>query len=198
MRLNEIRDNPGAAKCRKRVGRGIGSGTGKTAARGQKGQKSRSGGSVKAGFEGGQMPLYRRLPKRGFKNPGRKEFAEINLGALQKAVDAGKLDAKGEIDEAALGAAGFFKGRNDGVRLLARGDLSAKLTLKITGASKTAVAAVEKAGGTVTLTGVEKAPAADTDAGAGAAKASEATAETKKTSKARSKSDAGGDEAPPK
>jgi large subunit ribosomal protein L15 len=198
MRLNEIRDNPGAAKCRKRVGRGIGSGTGKTAARGQKGQKSRSGGSVKAGFEGGQMPLYRRLPKRGFKNPGRKEFAEINLGALQKAVDAGKLDAKGEIDEAALGAAGFFKGRNDGVRLLARGDLSAKLTLKITGASKTAVAAVEKAGGTVTLTGVEKAPAADADAGAGAAKASEATAETKKTSKARSKSDAGGDEAPPK
>ncbi len=199
MRLNEIRDNPGAAKGRKRVGRGIGSGTGKTAARGQKGQKSRSGGSVKVGFEGGQMPLYRRLPKRGFKNPGRKEFAEINLGALQKAVDAGKLDATGEIDEAALGAAGFFKGRNDGVRLLARGEVSAKLKLKISGASKAAVAAVEKAGGTVTLTGVDKAPAADADATAGAAKkTSEAKSGTKKTSKAKTKSDAGGDEAPPK
>ncbi len=159
MRLNEIRDNPGATKTRKRVGRGMGSGTGKTAARGQKGQKSRSGGAVRVGFEGGQMPLYRRLPKRGFKNPSRKEFAEINLGALQKAVDAGKIDANGEIDETALGAAGLFKRRRDGVRLLGNGELSAKLTLKVTGASKAAIAGVEKAGGSVTVTGAEAAPA---------------------------------------
>ncbi len=180
MRLNEIRDNPGATKNRKRVGRGIGSGTGKTSGRGQKGQKSRSGGSVRVGFEGGQMPLYRRLPKRGFKNPSRKEFAEISLGALQKAVDAGKLDATGEIDEATLGAAGLFKRRRDGVRLLANGGLSVKMTLKITGASKAAVAAVEKAGGTVTVTGVKKARAAEadsaknpeTDSGAGGGEAS--------------------------
>jgi large subunit ribosomal protein L15 len=168
MRLNEIRDNPGATKSRKRVGRGIGSGTGKTAGRGQKGQKSRSGGAMRVGFEGGQMPLYRRLPKRGFKNPSRREFAEINVGALQKAVDAGKLDTGGEIDEAALGAAGLFKRRRDGVRLLGSGELSAKLTLKVTGASRSAIAAVEKAGGGVTVTGAAKAPAgaADSDASA--------------------------------
>lgn len=163
MRLNEIRDNPGAAKDRKRVGRGMGSGTGKTSARGQKGQKSRSGGAVRVGFEGGQMPLYRRLPKRGFKNPSRKEFAEINLSDLQKAVDAGKLDAKGEIDEAALGAAGLFKKRRDGVRLLGNGTLSAKLVLKVSGASKTAVAAVEKAGGSVTVTIAKETPASKTE-----------------------------------
>jgi len=161
MNLNEIRDNPGATKIRKRVGRGMGSGTGKTAARGQKGQKSRSGGAIPVGFEGGQMPLYRRLPKRGFKNPSRKEFAEINLDVLQKAVDAGKLDVKGEIDEAALGAAGLFKRRGDGVRLLGNGELSAKLTLKVTGASKSAIAAVEKAGGSVTVTFAKEAPAVE-------------------------------------
>ncbi len=162
MRLNEIRDNPGATKDRKRVGRGMGSGTGKTSARGQKGQKSRSGGSVPVGFEGGQMPLYRRLPKRGFKNPSRKEFAEIGLGALQKAVDAGKLDAKGDIDEAALGAAGLYKRRRDGVRLLGNGEVSAKLKLTVTGATKTAIAAIEKAGGSVTVTDAKDAPAAET------------------------------------
>ncbi len=186
MRLNEIRDNPGATKTRKRVGRGMGSGTGKTAARGQKGQKSRSGGAVRVGFEGGQMPLYRRLPKRGFKNPSRKEFAEINLGALQKAVDAGKLDAAGEIDEAALGAAGLFKRRRDGVRLLGNGALSAKLTLKVTGASKTAVAAVEKAGGSVTVTGATEAPAPEPKSAKSENKAdSDKSVKTEKSAKAK-------------
>jgi large subunit ribosomal protein L15 len=152
MKLNELRDNPGAAKPRKRVARGPGSGKGKTAGRGVKGQKSRSGVAINA-FEGGQMPLYQRLPKRGFNQPNRKEFAVINLGLLQKFIDAGKLDAKTEINEDTLVASGLVRRRRDGVRLLAKGELSARVTLSVTGASKAAVEAVEKAGGTLTLTG---------------------------------------------
>jgi large subunit ribosomal protein L15 len=151
MRLNEIRDNPGARSPRKRVGRGIGSGTGKTAGKGHKGQKARSGGSSPPGFEGGQMPLYRRLPKRGFHNPFRKEYVEVNLGALQQAIDRNRIDPSAPVDEAALQAAGMFRRRRDGVRLLAKGSLSAAVTVHITGASKAAVAAVESAGGRVVL-----------------------------------------------
>lgn len=151
MRLNEIRDNPGARSPRKRVGRGIGSGTGKTAGKGHKGQKARSGAPARAGFEGGQMPLYRRLPKRGFHNPSRKEFAEVNVGALQRAIDNKRLDPSAPLDEAGLQAAGLFRRRHDGVRLLANGTLTAKVTLRVTGASKAAVAAVEKAGGSVEI-----------------------------------------------
>jgi len=150
MNLNEIRDNTGSVKNRKRVGRGIGSGTGKTAGRGVKGQKSRSGVSL-VGFEGGQMPLYRRLPKRGFNNIFAKTFAIFNIGDLQKAVDAKKLDAKTVINEASLREAGMLKGRYDGVRILARGDVKAKLNIEAAGASKTAVAALEKAGGKITI-----------------------------------------------
>jgi len=149
MKLNELRDNPGATKNRKRVGRGIGSGTGKTAGRGHKGQKSRSGVSL-LGFEGGQMPLYRRLPKRGFKNPFSKDFAEINLGKLQDAIDAGKIDAKKNIDGAMLLEAGLIGKSKHGVKLLAKGDFKAKVTIEVSGASRAAVAAVEKAGGKVT------------------------------------------------
>jgi large subunit ribosomal protein L15 len=148
MKLNEIRDNDGARKGRVRVGRGIGSGLGKTAGRGQKGQKSRSGVSIK-GFEGGQMPLHMRLPKRGFNNIFAKDFAEVNLGMIQKLVDAKKLDGKGTIDHDALKAAGVARGGKDGVRLLGKGELTAKLTFKVAGASKGAIAAVEKAGGSV-------------------------------------------------
>lgn len=151
MKLNELRDNPGATKNRKRVGRGIGSGTGKTAGRGHKGQKSRSGVSL-LGFEGGQMPLYRRLPKRGFKNPFSKDFSEINLGKLQEAVDGGKVDGKKNIDAAVLLAAGLVGKSKDGVKLLGNGELKAKLNIEVAGASKAAIAAVEKAGGKVTLT----------------------------------------------
>jgi large subunit ribosomal protein L15 len=150
MRLNEIRDNPGARKLRKRVGRGIASGKGKTAGRGHNGQKSRSGVSL-LGFEGGQMPLYRRLPKRGFKNPFSKDFAEFNIGALQKAVDAGKVDSKKPVSGESLLEARLVKKSRDGVKLLANGDLSAKLDIHVAHASKAAIAAVEKAGGSVTL-----------------------------------------------
>lgn len=159
MKLNELRDNPGAVRNRKRVGRGIGSGTGKTSGRGVKGQKARSGVSVQS-FEGGQMPLYRRLPKRGFHNPFGKEFAELNLGALQKAIDEGKIDAKKPIDEAALKTAGLVgkKGR-DGVRLLGKGELTAKVTISVAGASASAKEAVAKVGGEIVLpTPKEKAP----------------------------------------
>lgn len=148
MRLNEIRDNAGATKNRKRVGRGIGSGTGKTAAKGQKGQKSRSGVSL-LGFEGGQMPLYRRLPKRGFNNPFSKDFAELTTGKLQKAIDAGHVDAKSAITATELLAAGVVRKSKDGVRLLNKGELSAKVNLDIAHASKGAIEAVEKVGGTV-------------------------------------------------
>ena len=148
MKLNDIRDNPGARKERMRVGRGIGSGKGKTGGRGQKGQKSRSGVAIK-GFEGGQMPLHMRLPKRGFNNIFAKDFAIVNLGMVQKLVDAKKLDAKAVIDHAALKAAGLARGGKDGVRLLGKGELTAKVAFKVAGASKGAIEAVEKAGGSV-------------------------------------------------
>lgn len=149
MKLNELRDNEGATKNRIRVGRGIGSGKGKTCGRGQKGQKSRSGVAAN-GFEGGQMPIYRRLPKRGFKNPFAKEFAVVNLDTIQKAVDAGKLNAAA-IDVAALMNAGVISKELDGVRLLARGAITSSVTISVNSASKAAVAAVEKAGGKVNL-----------------------------------------------
>ena len=150
MKLNDIRDNAGARKSRMRVGRGIGSGKGKTAGRGQKGAKARSGVSI-GGFEGGQMPLHMRIPKRGFNNPFAKDYAEVNLGLVQKFIDAGKLDAKAVIDHAALKAAGLARGGKDGVRLLGKGAITAKLSFAVTGVSKGALEAVEKAGGTVTL-----------------------------------------------
>ena len=150
MKLNEINDNAGARKGRVRVGRGIGSGVGKTAGRGQKGQKSRSGVSIH-GFEGGQMPLHMRLPKRGFNKPNRAEYSEVNTGALQRAVDAGRLDAKAPVDVAALQAAGLVTQPKDGVRLLGKGVLKAKLDIHVAGVTRSARAAVEAAGGTVTL-----------------------------------------------
>src|SRR5215210_2148515 len=150
MKLNELSDNQGARKGRMRVGRGIGSGKGKTAGRGQKGAKARSGVSI-AGFEGGQMPLHMRLPKRGFNNIFARDYAEVNIGAIQKAIDAGKLDAKGTLDHDALKGAGLARGGRDGVRLLGKGELSAKLSLKVAGVSKGAREAVEKAGGSVEI-----------------------------------------------
>ena len=150
IKINELRDNPGARVGRVRVGRGIGSGLGKTAGRGQKGQKSRSGVSVK-GFEGGQMPLHMRLPKRGFNNIFAKDYAEVNLGAIQKMIDAKKLDAKGTLDHDALKAAGLARGGKDGVRLLGKGELTTKVSFKVAGASKSAIEAVEKAGGSVEI-----------------------------------------------
>ncbi|MEQ8602634.1 MAG: 50S ribosomal protein L15 [Marivibrio sp.] len=149
MKLNQLADNEGARKGRMRVGRGIGSGKGKTGGRGVKGQKSRTGVAIK-GFEGGQMPLYRRLPKRGFNNALRPDFVEVNIGRLQQAVDAKKLDAAKPVDGEALVAAGVIRRVRDGVRLLGKGELSAKLDLHVAGATKGAIAAVEKAGGTVT------------------------------------------------
>lgn len=150
MKLNDIRDNQGARVDRVRVGRGIGSGLGKTAGRGQKGQKSRSGVAIK-GFEGGQMPLHMRLPKRGFNKPNRLEFAEVNIGALQRAVDAGLIDVAATVDVAALQAAGLVNQPRDGVRLLGKGELKAKLAIAVAGVSKSARAAVEAAGGSVTV-----------------------------------------------
>ena len=173
MKLNEIRDNEGARKRRMRVGRGIGSGKGKTAGRGQKGQKSRSGVSV-YGFEGGQMPLHMRLPKRGFNNIFAKDYAEINIGAVQKAIDAGKLDSKGTLDQAALKAAGLVRGGRDGVRLLGKGELKAKLSVSVAGISKGAREAVEKAGGSVEIV-VPKNSAELAAAKKGSAKAAKAT-----------------------
>ena len=160
MKLNELRDNPGAYADRKRRGRGVGSGLGKTSGSGQKGQKSRSGVALK-GFEGGQMPIDRRLPKRGFNKPNRLSFAEVNIGRLQQAVDAKKLDAKKALDEAALVEAGVVRRRLDGVRLLGTGELKAKLEITVTGASKGAIEAVEKAGGKVTVTGAKTAKSAE-------------------------------------
>ena len=148
MKLNELRDNDGARKSKMRVGRGIGSGKGKTGGRGQKGQKSREGVSI-AGFEGGQMPLHMRLPKRGFNNIFAKDYAAVNLGAIQKAVDAGKLDAGATIDQEVLRAAGLSRGGKDGVRLLAKGEFSAKLSFLVAGVSASARTAVEAAGGSV-------------------------------------------------
>ncbi|MBL8557098.1 MAG: 50S ribosomal protein L15 [Hyphomonadaceae bacterium] len=150
-RLNEISDNPGATKGRMRVGRGVGSGKGKTCGRGVKGQKSRGGVSIN-GFEGGQMPIHMRAPKRGFNKLNRARYAEVNLGRLQKAIDAGKIDTKKDVDEAALVAAGLVRRVRDGVRLLAQGDLKTKVKVVVTGATASAIAAVEKAGGSVTVT----------------------------------------------
>ena len=150
MKLNQIADNDGARKGRMRVGRGIGSGKGKTAGRGVKGQKSRTGVAIK-GFEGGQMPLYRRLPKRGFTPPNAKSWQVVNLGSLQKVIDDKKIDASKPIDAAAMQAAGLFKNAGDGVRLLGSGELTAKIEIKVAGASASALAAVEKAGGKVEI-----------------------------------------------
>lgn len=150
MKLNDLRDNQGARKGRMRVGRGIGSGKGKTAGRGQKGAKARSGVAIN-GFEGGQMPLHMRLPKRGFNNIFAKDYAIVNLGAVQKAVDAGKIAAGASLDHAALKAAGLARGGKDGVRLLGKGELTAKLSFTVAGASKGAIEAVEKAGGSVSV-----------------------------------------------
>ncbi|KMO37147.1 50S ribosomal protein L15 [Methylobacterium variabile] len=149
MKLNEIRDNEGATKKRMRVGRGIGSGKGKTAGRGVKGQKARSGVAIK-GFEGGQMPLHRRLPKRGFNNPGAIHLNEVNVGRIQQAIDAGKLDASAPVTLEALIAAGVVSKARDGVKILGVGELTAKLTVQVSRASKSAVEAIEKAGGSVT------------------------------------------------
>ncbi len=163
MRLNELRDNPGARYKAKRIGRGIGSGKGKTAGKGHKGQKARAGGAVRI-FEGGQMPIYRRLPKRGFKNPTRQSFVVLNLGTLQSALDAGKLDTATPIDAGRLVETGVLRRALDGVRLLAKGELKAAVTVEVTGASKAAIAAVEKAGGKVVLLGAASAGlAASTD-----------------------------------
>ena len=150
MKLNELKPNAGSTKNRKRVGRGMASGTGKTAGSGQKGQKARSGVAIK-GFEGGQMPLYRRLPKRGFNSPFSKEYAEVNLSRLQIAIDDKKLDAKKEINVETLIASGVVRRELDGVKLLATGEIKAKINITVTKASKTALEAVEKAGGKVTV-----------------------------------------------
>ncbi|MPZ11328.1 MAG: 50S ribosomal protein L15 [Kiloniellaceae bacterium] len=159
MKLNELSDNPGAHKARKRIGRGIGSGKGKTAGQGHKGQKARSGVAIK-GFEGGQMPLHRRLPKRGFNNIFAKNFKVVNLGRLQDAIDAGRLDSAKPVDAAALKDAGLVKSAPDGIRLLAKGELKAKINITVAGASKAAVEAVEKAGGSVTVV-MARAPAGE-------------------------------------
>ena len=150
MKLNDIRDNDGARKGRMRVGRGIGSGKGKTAGRGQKGAKARSGVAIN-GFEGGQMPIYRRLPKRGFTNIFAKDFVEVSLGRLQAAVDAKKLDAKTTVTAEVLKEAGVIRRVKDGVRILSDGELKAKLTLEVAGASKPAIEKIEKAGGSITV-----------------------------------------------
>jgi large subunit ribosomal protein L15 len=156
MRLNEIRDNEGATKDRMRVGRGIGSGKGKTGGRGVKGQKARTGVAIK-GFEGGQMPLHRRLPKRGFTPPNAKHYNEVNLGRIQMAVDAGKLDSSKPVTIESLIAAGVVSKARDGVRILGHGELTSKLSFEIAGASKSAAAAIERAGGSVKLLGAETA-----------------------------------------
>ena len=165
MKLNELHDNPGASRKKKRVARGPGSGKGKMGGRGIKGQTSRSGVALN-GYEGGQMPLYRRLPKRGFTKPNRKEYVVINLGQLQAFVDAGKIDGNADVTETALVESGLVRRARDGVRLLAKGEITSALTLTLAGASKTAVEAVEKAGGRITLTqakpdAASEAPAAE-------------------------------------
>ena len=158
MRLNELSDNPGAHRARKRIGRGIGSGKGKTSGHGHKGQKARSGVAIK-GFEGGQMPLHRRLPKRGFVNIFAKRYVVVNLGRLQQAIDDGLLDAGKPIDSDAMIEAGIVKNPRDGIRLLAKGELKAKVSITVAGASKAAREAVEKAGGQITETAARQAAA---------------------------------------
>jgi large subunit ribosomal protein L15 len=183
MKLNEIRDNAGAHYRFKRIGRGIGSGKGKTSGRGGKGQTARTGVALN-GFEGGQTPLHRRLPKRGFTNaPFRKEFHEVNLGRLQAAVESGRLKAGATVDGAALVAAGLLRRVRHGIRLLAKGELTAALKITVAGASKAAVAAVEKAGGSVTITEVAAVPA-------GEGKGKKAVAKAKAIAKSKAFADA--------
>ena len=150
MKLNELSDNPGATQRKKRIGRGPGSGMGKTGGRGIKGQKSRSGVAIK-GYEGGQMPLYQRLPKRGFNKPNRKAYSVVNLGLIQKFIDEGKIDIKADITEDALIASGLVRRKKDGIRVLAKGEFTSKATISVTGASQGAVDAVAKAGGSLTV-----------------------------------------------
>jgi len=156
MKLHDLAPAPGSAPKQKRVGRGPGSGKGKTAGRGIKGQKSRSGVAIK-GYEGGQMPLYQRLPKRGFNKPNRKQYAVVNLGLIQKFIDAGKIDTSQPVTEDVLVASGLVRRKRDGVRVLAKGEFSAKVTLEVTGASQSAVSAVEGAGGSLTVTSAQPA-----------------------------------------
>ncbi|MGE0210940.1 MAG: 50S ribosomal protein L15 [Parvibaculaceae bacterium] len=160
MKLNELKDNPGSKRPRKRLGRGIGSGLGKTGGRGGKGQTARSGVAVR-GFEGGQMPIYRRLPKRGFKKPNASHWNEVNLGRVQAAIEKGKLDASEPVTADSLLKAGLIGRKLDGVRLLGRGEIKSKATFVVDHASKGAIAAVEKAGGSVTLTKPAEAAAAE-------------------------------------
>jgi large subunit ribosomal protein L15 len=161
MKLNELRDNPGATTARKRLGRGIGSGLGKTSGKGHKGAKARKSNNKPRYFEGGQMPIYRRLPKRGFKNPTRPDYVIVNTGRLQAAIDAGRIDAGQTVDAAAMVAAGLLRRPLDGVRLLGKGALTSAVTVEVVGASASAVAMVEKAGGKVVVLGGEAAAAAD-------------------------------------
>jgi large subunit ribosomal protein L15 len=197
MRLNELSDRPGATKPKKRLGRGVGSGLGKTSGKGVKGQKARSGVAIK-GFEGGQMPLHRRLPKRGFNNIFARKYNELNLGRIQAAVDAGQLDGKKPITVEALQQAGLIRRAKDGVRLLGNGELKAKLAFEVTGASQSAIKAVEAKGGTVTLKSItgREAPAADKiKADKTAAKRAAKAAAAAKGGKKKAAQE--GDEAPP-
>ena len=188
MRLNELRDNQGATRARKRLGRGIGSGLGKTSGRGMNGQKSRSGVAIK-GFEGGQMPLSRRLPKRGFKNIFSKHYNEINVGRVQVAIDAGRLDAKNPVTLDALMGAGLIRRPRDGVRLLGYGEIKTKLAFEVTGASANAIKAVEAAGGSVTLTPLPRPKGKDGEDGKAVkpkpARAKSESAKAQKTTKAK-------------
>ncbi len=159
MKLNELRDNPGARSATKRLGRGIGSGLGKTSGKGHKGAKARKSNNKPRYFEGGQMPIYRRLPKRGFKNPTRADYVVVNTGRLQAAIDAGRIDAGQTVDAAVLVGAGLLRRPLDGVRLLGKGELTSAVTVEVVGASASAVAMVEKAGGKVIVLGGEAAPA---------------------------------------
>jgi len=159
MKLNELRDNPGARSATKRLGRGIGSGLGKTSGKGHKGAKARKSNNKPRYFEGGQMPIYRRLPKRGFKNPTRADYVVVNTGRLQAAIDAGRINAGQTVDAAVLVAAGLLRRALDGVRLLGKGELTSAVTVEVVGASASAVAMVEKAGGKVIVLGGEAAPA---------------------------------------
>ena len=191
MRLNELSDRPGATKAKKRLGRGPGSGLGKTSGRGVKGQKARTGVAIK-GFEGGQMPLHRRLPKRGFSNIFAKKYNELNLGRIQQAVDSGRLDGKKPITVEALREAGLIRRAKDGVRLLGHGELTGKLAFEVTGASASAIKAVEAKGGTITLKSItgREAPAADKiKADRRAAKRAAAEAAPKGKGKAKAKAD---------
>jgi large subunit ribosomal protein L15 len=196
MRLNELSDRPGATKPKKRLGRGVGSGLGKTSGKGVKGQKARSGVAIK-GFEGGQMPLHRRLPKRGFNNIFARKYNELNLGRIQAAVDAGRLDGKKPITVEALQQAGLIRRAKDGVRLLGNGELKAKLAFEVTGASQSAIKAVEAKGGTVTLKSItgREAPAADKIKADKTAAKRAAKAAAAKGGKKKAAQDA--DEAPP-